>query len=356
MKVSTDYIARDETIDAIKAFAIFCVIFGHCIQYGSGCAFIEGSKYYENFIFRVIYSFHMPLFMLISGYLFGLSVKKRKWYECIFFKAKTLIIPIFIWGIFYVFITFVLSDYASTEVSGIRYCIQLYLKYVLTGLWFLWAVFYCSAVVAITRHFFKDNPIVYFLGFILSFFLPDLPGFGIYLYKSMYPFFVIGYFCLSNHRSIIHYLSHKWTFFWVLVLVYILLFIFYDRDSFIYTTGHTILRNGSISINQFIIDVYRICIGLTGSGIFIILFYIAYPYFSSRVKELLSFLGRNTLGLYIIQGFLVIALAKVTEEVSGFNALIALVECMIVLMTSILVIETIKKSKLLRRLMLGAKS
>ena len=62
------------SIDAIKAFAIFCVVLGHCIQYGSGIFYLKDEIYFENWLFKIIYSFHMPLFMLISGYLFGSKI------------------------------------------------------------------------------------------------------------------------------------------------------------------------------------------------------------------------------------------------------------------------------------------
>ena len=53
------------TFDAIKIFAIFLVIWGHCIGELSSCDVANRSMY------RIIYSFHMPLFMMISGFFSG---------------------------------------------------------------------------------------------------------------------------------------------------------------------------------------------------------------------------------------------------------------------------------------------
>lgn len=63
---------RVEWLDIAKAYAIICVLIGHSIQYGSG----SGNEYSDLFIDKFIYSFHLPLFMLISGYVFTYSVNK----------------------------------------------------------------------------------------------------------------------------------------------------------------------------------------------------------------------------------------------------------------------------------------
>ena len=47
-------------LDALKCFAMFLVIWGHVIQYGV-------TDYLENDIHIGIYSFHMPLFFMVSG-------------------------------------------------------------------------------------------------------------------------------------------------------------------------------------------------------------------------------------------------------------------------------------------------
>ena len=60
-------------LNFLKGLAIFLMIWGHCIQ----ICIPQGMDYFENTVFKIIYSFHMPLFMLISGYLFYYSSQKR---------------------------------------------------------------------------------------------------------------------------------------------------------------------------------------------------------------------------------------------------------------------------------------
>lgn len=63
--------------DLVKGLAIFLMLWGHCIQY---CA-QEAAGYLTDIVFKTIYTFHMPLFMLVSGYLFSYSFRKRSMAE-----------------------------------------------------------------------------------------------------------------------------------------------------------------------------------------------------------------------------------------------------------------------------------
>lgn len=67
---------RTNFIDFIKGIAIFLMLYGHSLQYGSGADFLQSGQYWENNVMKVIYSFHMPLFITISGYLFWFSIQK----------------------------------------------------------------------------------------------------------------------------------------------------------------------------------------------------------------------------------------------------------------------------------------
>ncbi|MBC1492827.1 acyltransferase family protein [Listeria booriae] len=76
-------------IDNLKAYGMILVIIGH--------SFVLSSAYeYSEMLMKLIYSFHMPLFFFISGYLFRNknnkgNIFRRKW--------KTLILPYFIFQI-----------------------------------------------------------------------------------------------------------------------------------------------------------------------------------------------------------------------------------------------------------------
>lgn len=67
------YIGREKWVDIVKGISIVLVVYGHLI-------------FSENFLCRWIYSFHIPIFFMISGIL--LSIKEN-WKEQ---NAKTIII------------------------------------------------------------------------------------------------------------------------------------------------------------------------------------------------------------------------------------------------------------------------
>lgn len=77
---------RNIGFDMTKAFAIYLVLVGHCIQY------LSSSDYRDDNLWIFIYSFHMPLFMLVAGY-FSASSYKLDFKSLIVKKTKQLIIP-----------------------------------------------------------------------------------------------------------------------------------------------------------------------------------------------------------------------------------------------------------------------
>ena len=61
---NTLFSKRDETVDILKGFAIFCVVLGH----------LKPISQITNFI----YSFHMPLFIFLSGITFWFSFERKR--------------------------------------------------------------------------------------------------------------------------------------------------------------------------------------------------------------------------------------------------------------------------------------
>ena len=82
---------RNTFIDLITGIAIFLMLWGHCIQY---CVAGSEIDFFENIVFKFIYSFHMPLFMLVSGYLFFFSFSKRSLKELLIHRVQSLLQPI----------------------------------------------------------------------------------------------------------------------------------------------------------------------------------------------------------------------------------------------------------------------
>ena len=79
-------VGRDLGLDTIKAFATLLVIVGHVIQY-------TNVDFDNSFFFKITYSFHMPLFMFISGYL----MPKITGEGFLLLKFRQLVVPFILW-------------------------------------------------------------------------------------------------------------------------------------------------------------------------------------------------------------------------------------------------------------------
>lgn len=328
---------RNQKIDFLKAFAIITVVIGHCIQFGQGAVYYSG-KCLEDYLFRFIYSFHMPLFMILSGYLFHLSICRRSFYLNVLSRFKTLFIPIIAWNI----VPFIVYTYHDRPHTS-RYLFKTYISTMIENSWFLWAIFYCSFAVLIINHFFKDNIFIYLAGLILTFVIPD--SHNLSLYKFMYPYFLAGYFYHKNSEEINEKFNNPLSSSKLLIIVaitFVFLFYFFDNNSYIYTTGYTLL--GKDIVPQFRIDIYRLLIGLIGSIFIIMLLLKIYPHLSNTIIKFFSLLGIHSLGIYMISGLIFqYILPRLTSEITGVNYLFVAFESAIMLILSLFISLCIKK-------------
>lgn len=93
---------RIDYIDTMRGFAIFLVTLGHVL---------EKSGYSDNELYSFIYSFHMPLFMCISGFVCAYVYKDKMSEDMnykelftigmafVWKKFRFIMIPYFVWGL-----------------------------------------------------------------------------------------------------------------------------------------------------------------------------------------------------------------------------------------------------------------
>lgn len=108
-------------LDNLKGLLIILVVFGHCIQHTL-------PDYADNVVFRYIYSFHMMLFMFVSGY--ACYVQEVEW-SLLGKRVKQLLLPFFVW---------------SLVMCAIRGEFQLWDMVLLPekSFWFLWVLFFIT--------------------------------------------------------------------------------------------------------------------------------------------------------------------------------------------------------------------
>ena len=103
---------KEKWITVLKGYTIILVVLGHLLQ-GLDKSGIIHDKSIFNYIDYVIYSFHMPLFFLISGYLYkrNENIKTLKAYK-LFVCKKTLnlAIPYFIFSVVQILINILFAS------------------------------------------------------------------------------------------------------------------------------------------------------------------------------------------------------------------------------------------------------
>lgn len=256
---------RELLPDLLRGFAVILVVLGHCIQEGSGEAYRIGQMYFNDRLYQFIYSFHMPLFMMISGYLGWKGIEGANTgsgrIRLLRKRAVSLLIPVFAWtALDYARILVVNHLNGEPQPEALVF---VYFYNALNNLWFLWAVWWCFLVVLVMHHFLRDNIAVYALGFLALFVMPD--GMGLGAYKYMLPYFLFGYYmhgwmCRRGWKA-------DWKpKVWMVALAglaFFGLFLYYNEDSFIYLTGYKLV--GKPVGRQLWIDLYRLLVGLAGS-------------------------------------------------------------------------------------------
>ena len=144
---------RDTSLDYLKGILILLVVYGHCIYWLNG----KVNSYDYYFIAKIIYTFHMPLFIFISGYFFS-TKKNDNLCFTIFEKIKRLIIPHCFFNITMIIPIFcfweIYGHFITRFSNGVITISSIY--HYLTMFWFLWCVFF-SCIITNIVYIFTSN-------------------------------------------------------------------------------------------------------------------------------------------------------------------------------------------------------
>jgi len=182
---------RLEKIDFLKGVAISLVVIGHFFPESIATQGYRSLR-------ATIYSFHMPLFMIISGYLYSLSSRVVSFLDYIQFvkhKAIRLVIPYFVIAVSVLLIKIILQNFIPMEnpVSS-KFLIQLFFAPMggfATFLWFIYTLFMILLIIPFLEHILKNYLILFILS-ILLYFVNAPKVFCLNLVIKNLPFFVSG--------------------------------------------------------------------------------------------------------------------------------------------------------------------
>lgn len=171
---------RIQSIDTLKLVAIFLVLWGHCVQY------LLSSDHLDEPVYRFIYSFHMPLFMMIAG-MFAPRSLKMPVGAFVWKKAEQLILPCLVWGGL-----MAVGNMVQSLISGHAVGTSVLTTLFTGNFWFLKSLFGCYLLAYAGQNLLRNKWLFYVLTILLSQFVT------VYSIRWMYPAFVVG-IELSNH-------------------------------------------------------------------------------------------------------------------------------------------------------------
>ena len=253
-------------IDNIKAFLILLVVLGHCIQ--------DVGVNNDTGLMRFIYSFHMPLFMAMSGYV---SQRDFTPWRTVGRRAVQLLVPFLAWAVV-----------KSIIVGDLEYILAIVMLPD-RGLWFLWALFFivliikCCEVVAQWLKISIVVPIVAVMGMLYFLVLGlDVKVLGLQFVAWQMPFYCFGWWL--NRSKLAEQLPTMVM--WLLFGAFAVMLCFYPLEC----------DFGNAALNKLLHWGFAIVVAATAILAFIKLFN---RYFT-RNFALGDTLGQNTLAIYAI--------------------------------------------------------
>lgn len=254
--------------DVLKAILVFLVILGHSVSLAyKGDSF----GYWNNALITFIYSFHMPMFIAISGFFFGCS-KTISFKELFINKSKRLLLPICTIALIYIAIE-LLTPGKNILCSNPIW--SLYESF--TAYWFLDCLFVLFLIVGFFKHY---TIIVSVLLIILYDYLPYAIFKDLQIVRQL-PIFYLAYLIgCHKQKAIDVFLKYKIHIFILSLACWALIILCGGRNLLQYSCW------------------LRVILGIFSSVTMLVVFYQFYVL--TRGKNLyLQEIGHNSLGIYI---------------------------------------------------------
>lgn len=356
---------RNSYFDIVRGLAMLAVTWGHCIQFFS----IYGD-FFANPAFQIVYGFHMPVYALISGYFLKFSSEKYPLGSLIWSKIKALLYPIFFYTGLYFCLTYLPVVVRREDFGGLAGIVRGWFP-IFTGgsLWFLWSALECSILIGLLSRLSGGKPIVCFLllhlGYGALYFLPNTE-----LGLFMYPYFGAGFlFAGMKERSWVKQCWEREQTGWLALGLFAAGMLFFRSDDSVYVSGVSLWNGVYPWGEQLAVDLYRYFLGFTGSAAF--LYLVKWMLIRGEDRGIFRYLarcGRNSMAIYIFQCFLISWFCRKAAEVIiprlGFDLAVSCpglytwvftpaLACVFLFVLNFAA-ETIRKSKLLSRILLGS--
>ena len=337
---------RIEYIDALKGIAIFFVLWGHSLQYLK-----NGYDFFHNPMFEFIYSFHMPLFFILSGFFFR-SSQKRNLKEFLLKKSIQLLLPCIVWSVI-----FILMWVSINLIKGNSHVYSDLPKRILSGAWDIWflrELFISYFIVFVSLKILKKA----WLACILSILFVLISPYFCEVQRVFLPIFWVGLFLKDNYHIISRFAKH------ILIIsgiVFTICLLFWDGNYTMYVTSFpSIIKIKTLSFDftYINISIFRLFIGFCGSIFFFSLFEIVYV--DNKLFNWLTKIGANTLAIYLLQRLILENWANRLIDFPAmnlwlYNLVITPLVSFLILIVCFILIKSVQKMKYAEFLLWGKK-
>ncbi len=300
--------ARNSVFDNTKFLMIFFVVFGHFIE-----AFLTKSDVIKT-LYLSIYSFHMPVFVLLSGMLMKIEFSEHSLKK----NLASLVVPLIVFTVLYE----ALNLFLKHEVSFYTLNLMPYWT-----LWFFYSLFIWKIILPMILQF--RYPFLLSIVIALIAGLVNDVGYFLGVSRTLYffPFFILGYKLGITGLSNIH-LNKIPKVFYMLILVLNVAFFWYFNDY-----QHQWMY-GSFSYE-------RLKFGNEGLLVRAVLYFVSFTTTLSILmlmpskQSIISRLGENSLYVYIWHGFFV-KIALHYGAVEAFKGISTVMTLMILFVLALL--------------------
>lgn len=287
---------RIYTFDNCKFFLILFVVVGHILE----ATDFQSSRFSKTIV-TMIYSFHMPLFVFISGYFSKTKYSKKMLMDIVI----NLLLPYVIFQT--IFLIFAELWYGETTI---------YLSYTtpFSPLWFIFCLVVWKLLLPIMHKSKLSLPVLFALGILVGY-IPRVGDFlkagnsNVYIgaayslsrFFVFFPFFLIGS-KMSIKKLPSFTIVHKSIAFLVFVVAIAFTAVFFDKIQYAWFIGRDSYEQlGSTVWYSGIYRVLTYSISLILSFAFLVITPNSYT-------PLISNMGRRTIYPYLLHVFLTIAL------------------------------------------------
>lgn len=298
-------IARIKEPDFIKGLAIILMVYGHI-------SFIGNYTNIQKEVVGVIYTFHMPLFLVISGYFFKinnqstLNTNVKKTFNFLA-KPYLIFITLYLIGLILVHSLFSISTNNTPPSSVGAFFINVFFKPI-GGYWFLHSLIVITLILYAVNSIYSHHKETFsFLLLSLVLFYISAQYFGIIAHRT-YLYFILGY----TLRLVVNNNIKVQLPVFLMSLVAVPIFYIFENET---------------------IKIFGFNQVLWNFLILYILWYFAFTFEKFLPVRIITWVGQNTLIILVLHAFFIVATKPLNNIFLKIDMTGILQSCIVTLFT-----------------------